>query len=315
MFRASLYLSLLFLALPSCEERQDIESTSQDQAAPRRSTRNERQSFEGTGRREEFRNAIIAAKKRLLVEERDRDLLGMAWKALETDLDMAGEAILEISPGTAEKKILIEAYIQTLVEQGRFAEAETWASSLDSEMDRQAASSKITELSGLARPEEDALRFSESHFSGEADPAAVQVIQNWVVKDPNGAAEWLRKMPEGEARANGFRILLGAWVLRDTPTALSWISSQPNPQLRQEAMSGITRFLSEQPPSIRVSLLEGADEAIAHEILNRIAEMSPEEEIVIEPELEEIPHSEKQSLHQRRSDDGERSLLDERDGE
>lgn len=275
--------------LASCDEKkQDANPAGPETDSPRR-TRTERASREASGISAALRNDLTAAKKRLSLDERDKNLGELAWRALASDQEIAAEAILEISSGTEEKKALIEAYIQMLLDQGKSEEAAEWTASLGNDVDTQIALSKIGELSALANPEQDALQLTESNFKGEVDPQAEQVIRNWAATNPTQAVDWLRKMPEGEARANGLRILLGAWVSRDSSTAFSWISTQTNPQFRQEAMTGVVGFLDGQPAPIRNSLLEAADETVRHEIFQRIAELSPSVENHGESKPEEMP--------------------------
>ncbi|RYD83136.1 MAG: hypothetical protein EOP84_08360 [Verrucomicrobiaceae bacterium] len=197
-------------------------------------------------------------------------------------------AIQEISSGSEEKKLLIEAYIQILLARERSEEAELWADSLGNDIDTQAGLSKIEDLLGYSNPEQDALALSELDLVGEVNPVAEQVIRNWSARNPSKAAEWLRTMPREEARANGFRVLIEGWLARDPSRAFSWASSQTDPQFRQEAMTGMVGFLNDQPAPIRDSLLEGADQTVRGEILQRIDEISPPFKNGDDPEAEDI---------------------------
>lgn len=275
VFHRRFPLILLVALLGSCDETKPGENPAvQESDSPRR-TRAERASREASGICNALRNELTTAKKRLSLDERDKNLSELAWKALESNPEIAAEAILGVSSGTEEKRLLIEAYIHMLLDQGNVEEAVAWAASLGNDVDTQIALSKIAGHSALSNPEQDALQLSESNFKGEVDPHAEQVIRNWATKNPMQAVEWLRKMPQEEARANGLRILLGAWVSRDTSAAFSWISSQTNSQARQEVITGVAGFLVEQPAPIRDDLLRTADEGVRHEVLQQVEILSP----------------------------------------
>lgn len=307
-------LILLGILLVSCQDKkEDMSTAPSGNDSPRRS-RSERGHRVGVQmNNDELQKNFKAARKLISAGERDKSLVATAWNALESSSEISGKVIEEISFGTEEKNLLIEAYIQMLLAEGKFEEAEAWAKSLGNEIDITTALSKIGEIRGHSDPEKDALALSESDFTGEMTPQAEEVVRNWAARDPNKAAEWLRKMPEEEARANGFRVLIGGWLAKDSPGVFSWASSQTDPQFRQEAMTGVVGFLNEQPAPIRNSLLEGADETVRSEILQRIDEVSPpvenrddskegavappEPETPTEPESEVEDASEEENSH------------------
>lgn len=305
MFQLRSLLILPMMLSVSCDEKQETEPLEKEGESRSRSTRSERASRERLTPGEALRTDFAKAKSRLSEEERERDLVGVAWDALEKAPEITAQAILELKPGTPEKRSLIEAYLRQLLRDEKTDEAMAWADSLGNESDIQLALSKIKELSSRNHPEQDALQLTETQFMGEVDPAAAQVIQNWADKSPVQAADWVAKLPEGEARSKGFEVLLGAWVIKDASGAFAWISNQGTPKLREEGLAGIVDFLAGQPPPIQNSILDDADKNIRAEIQQTLDQMSPSKEQE-DPEKQVAPdvRREKSSSEPTLEDDG-----------
>lgn len=277
----------VLLLLVSCDKKQEA-NTSESAQAPRRSTRADRPSRNVPGTRDKLRNAFEQAKAMAPGEERESALAQVARKALDTSPDIASEAIKEMQAGSDAKISLIEAYIRKLLEVDRVDEALAWAVDLGNEKDTAVARAMIAELVATSNPERVAGMLSPSSFTAAGvDPAAEQIFQNWVATNPTRAAEWVTKMPTGEARNAGWKALLTTWINLDSKTAFSWVSSQKNTMIREEAVDAMVALLVGQPDPIRSIQLESAAENFQQEIERRIAALTPAPEPEPEPDMTE----------------------------
>jgi hypothetical protein len=279
----------LFLMLVSCGKKQDASVSGSDAETAPRTMHAIRPPSGATGARDQLRTAFETAKLMGSGEERDKAISEIAWKALESAPDLAAAAILELPAGNEGKMALIDAYLRKLVAEEKSADAITWAESLGDERDIAYAREKISLLRAEAHPE---LLPASSFTAAGVDPVAEQALQNWSAKNPSDAAAWAARLPAGEARTAGFKIVLTQWLNNDASAALTWAGSQHNPQSRQEAMSAVIRVLNELPDPIRNILLEPADPSLRAEVEQGIAEIarqSENEEPAPEPETEPVP--------------------------
>lgn len=286
MFQKIVISLVSLLLFVSCDKRPNS-TVSDTSRVPQRSTRADRLSRDVPGTREKLRSAFEAAKAIAPGEERESALAEVAKKALESAPDLAAEIIVAMSAGGDEKKSLIAAYIQKLMEEGKTDEAVTWADSLGDEVDIGIARSVIAQSLVSTDPEKAADMLSASSFSTVGiDPTAEQVLESWIATNPTQAAAWVSRLPAGEARGAGLKSLISTWINMDSGNAFSWVATQRNTIIREEAVEAVVAALIGQPEPIRNIQLETADKDFQQEIGQRIAELTPAPEPEPEPETE-----------------------------
>lgn len=272
--KAALSLALLLIVV-SCEKKQDQPARDSTlERSPRRSTRADLPSRNAPSTRDKLRTAFAAAKASEPGAERDQALAELASRALESAPDIAAEVIRELPAGTAEKQTWIEAYLATLMADEKTEEALAWADSLGDERDVAFARGTVLLMLAEKNPQQAAALLPPSGFTAAGvDPAAEQILQNWVAQKPADAVAWATRLPAGEARTAGFKVIFTHWISTDSSAALSWAASQTNPQLRKETLHAITDAFLQQPDPIRAILLEPADPNFRAEIENGISEI------------------------------------------
>ena len=206
--------------------------------------------------RDKLRAALESAKAMAPGPERDQAIAALAWKTLESNPELAALAIRELSAGTEEKTALIEAYVRKLITEERVDEATAWADALGDARDVATARGIIAMLLADAHPEQAAMLLPPSSFTAAGtDPAAEQVLNHWATTDPAAAVAWATRLPAGEARTTGLKMVFSRWIQGDSQAALDWTKSQNNPVLRKEALSAMIEAFTGQPEPIRSSLL------------------------------------------------------------
>ncbi len=281
-----LTLMSLLLILPSCDSpEKQAANPPESSDVPRKTTRVDRPSRDVPGTRDKLRAALQDARAKAPGEDRETALAQVARNALHTAPDIASEAIIDMQSGSDEKSGLIEAYLRKLLEEGKTEEASAWADALGNERETALARSMLAELLSASNPEQAASLLAPASFTASGvDPSAAQVLQNWVAVDPMRAAEWAAKLPAGDARNAGLKVLLASWVSIDAATAFSWVASQRNTLTRQAALDAVVSSMHDLPEPIRNAQLENADEAIQEEISRRIEELTQAEKSTEEVE-------------------------------
>ncbi len=273
MQKSALSLACL-LVLVSCEKKQDQADRDFTPEPRPRTTRADHPSRNVPSTRDKLRTAFEAAKAIEPGAERDQALAELASRALESAPDIASKVIRELPAGTEQKQAWIEAYLATLMADEKIEEAVAWADSLGDERDIAFARGKVVLLLAEKNPQQAAALLPPSGFTAAGvDPAAEHVLQNWVAQKPADAVAWATRLPAGDARTAGFKVIFTQWVITDSSAALTWAASQTNSQLRQETLHAITEAFLQQPDPIRAILLEPADPSIRAEIENGISEI------------------------------------------
>lgn len=285
MIRKSALSLAWLLVLASCEKKQDqpaLDSPLETRSG--KTTRADRPSRGVPGTRDKLRAAFEAAKAREPGVERNQALAELASNALESAPDLAAEVIRELPAGIEEKQALIVAYIASLMTDERTEEALAWADSLGDGQDIAFARGQVSLLLAERNPQQAATLLPPSGFTAAGvDPAAEQVLQTWVAQKPAEAVAWASRLPAGDARTAGFKVIFNQWINTDSAAALTWAASQTNPQLRQETIHAMTEAFLQQPDPIRTILLEPADPNLRAEIENGIAEIARQAEAAAPP--------------------------------
>ena len=262
----------LLLVLASCDKKQGRPVSDAGSESRSRTTRADRpRDMQST--RDKLRAALESAKAMEPGPGRDQAIAALAWKTLESNPALAALAIRELATGAEEKAALIEAYVRKLITEERVDEATAWADALDDARDVATARGIIALLLADAHPEQAAMLLPPSSFTAAGtDPAAEQVLNHWATTDPAAAVAWATRLPAGEARTTGLKMVFSRWIQGDSQAALDWTKSQNNPVLRKEALSAMIEAFTGQPEPIRSSLLESADPNLRAEIQQGIAE-------------------------------------------
>lgn len=272
--KSALSLACLFV-LASCEKKQDqpaLDATRE--SPPQRTTRADRPSRSVPSTRDKLRAGFEAAKSKEPGAERNQALAELASNALESAPDIAAEVIRELPAGIQEKQALIEAYIAILMTDEKTEEALAWADSFPDEQDVAFARGRVLLMLAEKNPQQAATLLSPSSFTAAGvDPAAEQILQNWVAQKPGEAVAWASRLPAGDARTAGFKVIFNQWITTDSAAALTWAASQTHPQVRQETLHAMIEAFLQQPDPIRSVLLEPADPNFRAEIENGISEV------------------------------------------
>ena len=155
-------------------------------------------------------------------------------------------------------------------------------------------------------PEQAAALLPASDFTATgASPAAEQVLQTWVAKSPLDAVAWATRLPAGEARTAGYKVVFSQWLNADSQTALSWVGSQTNPQVRREVIGTLignliayTRPDPQLPARARISKSPRRNRTRNRRGHSPSADAEPtpepEQEIPADPQPEPVPEPQSQ---------------------
>lgn len=206
-----------------------------------------------------MRRELEAAMREEAGEERDAALAEVVWNALETDPDLAREALDHLTEDGAERVRLIGHFAMTRAEADPEA-ALAWAARLDSEVEMAAAFGKIA----LVMADEDPVRaahvLSESGIAGrEFDLVVVQALQRWASRAPRDAADWVLLFPPGRARDAGLATVVSEWVSKDGPAAVAWLGEIKAPEVREAATKVVAAEWSGLDLEMRAEWLRAAD--------------------------------------------------------
>jgi hypothetical protein len=74
------------------------------------------------------------------------------------------------------------------------------------------------------------------------------VIQDWVARDPAGAAKFGENLESPATRDEMLHRVLEAWSRKDAKAALAWANDLPDPAKKQEAISAICLTIAQSDP-------------------------------------------------------------------
>jgi len=263
----------------SCDKRQDAgPSASGDEADSSAVRAGRSPRVEAPTSRQGFRKALALAMEIESPEARDQALAELVRNALKPAPDLAVEAINQLSSGSAEKLALFRYCANLLAKQNPDA-ALTWASSLESEMDRAAMKAEIALILMATEPERAIQLITPSDItSSSPDGAAEQVLRKWTATAPADAIAWVFKSPSAESRKAAVEVVTSQWLMADSKAAYAWMGEINNELTRKEATRAMAEFLVKQLPPIREILLEPATPAIRIELEQQVKQIAPGEE-------------------------------------
>lgn len=279
-----IFLGCLFLGLlVSCEKPAEIPSKSGAEVSNLRTTRANRPPREATSSPEkEMKDAITAALAMDPLETREQALAEIVRSEFEKNPEIATEALGHLAPGGEERAKTLRFIASYLVQLNK-DQAMAWAETLTAPEDKVTAMDEITSVLSSIDPVGVAKMVLETRTGNQAlSENEVSVLQNWAGSNPAEAAEWVQKLPPGEAQKTGVKTLLSQWVQMDSKAAFTWIAAIRNPTAKKQATLALAESLVETPEPIRNFLLEGVDPAIR-------AEIEPFVKQITQPSADETP--------------------------
>jgi hypothetical protein len=231
--------------------------------------------------------ALTAARSVQPEEQRIIAITHVAREALQLAPDVTSDAIRELPSGIQEKRSLISSYLEALLEVERLDEAIAWADALGDEWSITVGREKIAAMFAESSPQKALNFLNASSFKGTGvSPEATHIIQAWVETDPSEALAWATKLPAGEARGAGYKVIFSRWIFTETPQALTWAASQTNPRVKEEALAAVVAALNEQPDPVRSHLLDSVGSDLRIEIEERLSQLIQDQAAESESEVE-----------------------------
>ena len=117
-------------------------------------------------------------------------------------------------------------------------------------------------MHGLARirPQE-ALKEMESLATDPSEPPTYCVGKEWVLANPQAAADWAMGLPDGSAKEQALQAVLRQWVYSDAVKIADWSAKLPEQQSRDTALGAVMEKWVEQSPQQALSWAEGQKDA------------------------------------------------------
>lgn len=257
---------LLPALLASCDKQRDAQTSGPAATGPAVTKSSPRPRGESQSSAESLRSALTAAREIKSPGERAKALAEVAWNALETDPQLANQALLLLPDESREKTRLLEHLATRLAEQDPAA-ALAWADSLGTEQGIADAKARIALVLAESEPERAARLLSESGVDGRGfDVAAVQVIERWAARTPADAAAWVLAFPPGAAREAGLKSVISHWAESDSQGVFTWMAGQENDAVRAEITLAMAEALLRKTRDQRARWLEHADPRVKQEI-------------------------------------------------
>ncbi|MCU0749378.1 MAG: hypothetical protein MUF13_07525 [Akkermansiaceae bacterium] len=176
-------------------------------------------------------------------EERQKAIAEIAWNALETDPQLAEDALAKLTADSEDRLQLIEHFAMTKASEDPEA-AMAWARSLESDLEISTALGQIALVIADTDPHRAAQLLSDSGMEGrQFDVAVVQVLERWAEQDPIQATDWVMSFPPGETRQAGLTATFSTWADRDTSNALAWMATVEGEPKSLSALLGNIAFV------------------------------------------------------------------------
>lgn len=249
----------LVLLLVCCEKPREIAASTEKQAPPPRVTKLERPDREEQpASPEQLRANLKSAGEIESPDARNKALEEVIWNAMELDPELAREGFHQLSPGSEEKKRLIQHFAMRQAEDG-LDEAISWAATLETEQEKSLAFDSIALVLAESEPLRAAQMLSDSGIAGrDFDVAVVQVVQRWAAISAADAAAWVVLFEPGEARRAGLKEVVSVWSRANPEGALAWMETLKDPAVHKEAVTGMAQTILELPEEGRGGLLQFA---------------------------------------------------------
>lgn len=233
--------------------------TAEDSSAASRKPRVER--AEAPAAKPSARSEFDAAAAIGSETERAAAIAQVAWNHLETEPDLALDAIAALPADHPEKIQLIEHFALRMAEENP-EQAINWAQERSTETESAAALAQIALVLAETDPHRAAQLLSDTGIEGRNfDVAVVQVLQRWAVQAPDKAAEWVASFPAGEMRQAGIKAVIEQWTQTSPEAAAGWSQSLAEPGLRAQSAKALAEVIFEEEEPLRARLIQLADPA------------------------------------------------------
>ena len=117
-------------------------------------------------------------------------------------------------------------------------------------------------MHGLARIRPlEALKEMESLATDPSDPPTYCVGKEWVLANPQAAADWAKSLPKGSAKERALEAVLRQWVYSDAVKIADWSAKLPEQQSRDTALGAVMEKWVEQSPQQALSWAERQKDA------------------------------------------------------
>ncbi|MEY3895410.1 MAG: hypothetical protein RLZZ214_929 [Verrucomicrobiota bacterium] len=249
----------LGLLLVCCEKPRENAAPSENQVPPPRVTKLDRSARgEQPVSPEQLRENLKSAGEIESPEARNKALEEVIWNALELDPELAQEGFHQLTPGSEEKKRLIQHFAMRQAEVA-LDEAINWATTLETEQEKSLAFDSIALVLAESDPLRAAQMLSDSGIAGrDFDVAVVQVVQRWAAISAVDAAAWVVLFEPGEARRAGLKEVVSVWSNANPEGALAWMETLKDPIIHQEAVTGMAQTILDLPDEARRNLMQFA---------------------------------------------------------
>ena len=119
-----------------------------------------------------------------------------------------------------------------------------WSQGLPPSPERDQAMATV--ISELGRSDPARAQSLYNQVSEAGKPTAAQyLVENWGVKDPQGASAWLAALPEGTARDQATASLAKSWGFQNVQGACDWLTTQPAGPVRDTAVSQMVSYVGD----------------------------------------------------------------------
>lgn len=269
----------------SCDKR-DLREDRSDSATALRATKVKRLDGENNvAARTKFESELEAVTAISDPTDRNSALIAMAASTMENRPDLAQLALRQVLPNSPEFQGLLTAYLTATLESG-VTETTKWIESLEDPAMVEVARGVLLDL----LPDEQLALAVSQTLNGSSIAAKGfkredgRILQRWASTDPQGTAAWLVKMPMGDARNEGFRIVSESVVQIDEYIAVNWLNSLPSENLRANARKSMAKALIEVPEPIREAMLGSPESELRRQLGEEIGRLLPlpEEALLID---------------------------------
>ena len=188
-------------------------------------------------------------------EEQQAGLLSAAYEAARTEPIEALRLAVEL-PATQGREDLVKHAVAQWGTTEPQAAAE-WANQIGEEELRDRALAAVTTAWGATDPVAAAGWAVQAIKAGKPqEDAVVGIVQQWVQKEPEEAAAWVLKFPEGNVRNSAMENLTLLWADQDLEQAGNWVQGLEASASRDLAMGAYVRKLGLMFPEVAVAWAE-----------------------------------------------------------
>lgn len=152
----------------------------------------------------------------------------------------------------------------------------------------------LTVTHGLAgRDVQKAFTFLNEFDGGDTfSHARRSVVNEWVIRDPGGAAQYLLGLPESKEKAEVLRYAIGSWGFEELENVTSFVQQMPAGKDRDVAMAQVVHMLSEDEPAKGLSYLRTIEDPelagqAARALLGAMVKTDPQSAAAIAAQLPE----------------------------